>query len=200
MEQREIKEKVSDGHIYFSAILEMVGKPKEHVNGTIRDYVARLKNSENIIIAKEEYHDPKQLEESEMFSAFVELELLAKSTEHVVWFCFDYMPSSIEIFEPESLSYKTQEFTNFLNDLQARLHHIDMNFKKVNVTNQALNRNTENLLKNSIRVAISAGHTKVNDISKVLGIAEENLAKILDNLVENAVLRKSGDEYAITKK
>jgi len=39
---------------------------------------------------------------------------------------FDFMPSSIEILEPQSLELKSQELTDFLNDLITRLHNYNV--------------------------------------------------------------------------
>ena len=196
MDTKLIREKVSEGYIHISAIIEMVGKPKEHVDKTLRDYMKTIPEQKDIELVKEDYSEPKQIE-GEMFSAFVEVEVLTKGAEKLFDFCFDFMPSSIEIISPESIRYSSQRFTGFLNDLQSRLHELDMTVKRVNETNKQLNRNTENLLKNSIKLAIKSGNSKLSDISKNLGIAEENLSKIMDTLVETNLLKKEGDSYKL---
>ena len=125
MDEREIKEKIEKGYLHFNSIIEVLGKPKEHIEETIKAYVEKIKTNKNFIILNEKFSEAKPVE-GNLFNVFVELEALAKNTEELVFFCFDYMPSSIEIIEPEEIVYKNREFAGFLNDLQARLHGIDM--------------------------------------------------------------------------
>jgi len=44
-------------------------------------------------------------------STFVDLEMLTKGSEKLVWFCFDYLPSSIEIIDPQHIRYSGKEFS-----------------------------------------------------------------------------------------
>ena len=199
MDAKEIKEKVFDGYVHSSAIIEMVGKPKEHVEKTLKDYLATLKDQKDIELVKQDFSEPKEIE-GEMFSAFVEIELLTKGVGKLVDFCFDYMPSSIEIIEPESVKYRSYDFTAFLNDLQSRLHDLDMTVKTVNETNKQLNRNTENLLKNSIKLAISSGSDTIDKISSVLGISKENLSNIMETLVTANLISKDGEKFSIVSR
>ena len=196
MDKKEIREKIFEGYIHFTAIIEVLGKPKEHVEKALGDYLAKIKESEKLIFISEDVSEAKEVEGS-MFSTFAEVELMAKGTDAVINFCFDYMPSSIEIVDPDVLKYSSKALTNFLNDLQTRLHNLDMLVKTTNSKNQALNRNTENLLKNSIKLAVNSGHDTLGKMSKVLGISESNLGKIVDMLVEAESVVKDGDKLKL---
>ena len=193
MDKKEIREKIFDGYIHFTSVIEILGKPQEHVVKTLSDYLEKIKESKDLIFVSEETAEPKEVEGS-MFSTFSEIELLAKNTDVIINFCFDYMPSSIEIIEPSTLKYSSKDLTNFLNDLQTRLHNLDMLVKTTSTQNQTLNKNTENLLKNSIKLAIKSGNDTVATISKVLGISEQNLENITNMLVEANILEKDGDK------
>ncbi len=199
MEAKEIKEKVFDGHIHFSAIVEMVGKPKEHVEKTLKDYLKTIDEQKDIQLISEDFSEAKPVE-GEMFSAFVEVEILAKGVDKVANFCFDYMPSSIEIIDPESIKYRSSDFTDFLNDLQSRLHDLDMTVKTVNETNKQLNANVENLLLNSIKLAIRSGQDTIEKISKSLGILPDNLKEIMRLAAESGVLQQNGDKFTINSR
>ncbi|MFP4117308.1 MAG: hypothetical protein ACLFTR_00110 [Candidatus Woesearchaeota archaeon] len=195
MDNREIRDKLSEGYIHFTAIIEVLGKPKEHVEKALNDYLSKIKESKLIFI-KEETSEAKEVEDS-MFSTFSEVELMAKGTDALINFCFDYMPSSIEVVEPSILKYSSKALTDFLNDLQTRLHNLDMMVKTTKSKNQALNRNTENLLKNSIKLAVTSGYETVGSISKVLGISEKNLENITDTLVQSGSLKKDGEKLRL---
>lgn len=199
MNADEIKEKIYEGGVHFRVILEMVGKPKEHVEKTFKEYLEQLKQNEHISVISEDYNEPEEVE-GDMFSSFSELELVTDGLANVVWFCFDYMPSSVEIYEPSELKYKAQDFTDFLNDLQARLHHIDMSVKTVNATNQKLNKNTEALLKNAIALSIELGRDTADEIATSIGVASENAKEILNQLEMHGALIQSGGKYTVKKK
>src|SRR3989338_2372750 len=105
-------------HIRCRTIIEVLGKPKEHVESSIKDYVEHIKKDSELVILKEEFSEIK--EQGKLWSQFVELELVVKGTNKLIGFCFEYMPSSIEIIKPESLDMSNAELASFLNDLQAR--------------------------------------------------------------------------------
>lgn len=199
MEPKEIKEKVYDGHIHFSAIIEMVGKPKEHVEKTLKDYMKTINEQKDLELINEDFSEGKPVE-GEMFSTFVEVELLAKGVDKIFNFCFDYMPSSIEVIDPENLKYRSSDFTDFLNDLQSRLHELDMAVKTVNETNKQLNANVENLLLNSIKLAIRSGQDTLEDISKSLGIQPDNLKEVMRIASESGLISQEGEKFVINSK
>jgi hypothetical protein len=199
MNSEEIKEKIYEGGVHFKVILEMMGKPKEHVEETFKQYLEQLKKNEHITVLEEEFNEPKEVEGG-MFSSFVEMELLADDLSNVVWFCFDYMPSSVEVYEPQELKYKSHDFTDFLNDLQARLHQMDMTVKTVNATNLKLNKNAESLLRNSIALSIELGRDTPEEISKSIGVHLDGTKNILNQLEMHGALIQSGGKYSVKKK
>ncbi|MFW5852967.1 MAG: hypothetical protein ACOCUR_02970 [Nanoarchaeota archaeon] len=196
MDKQEISEKLYDGYLRCTAIFEMVGKPKEHVDKTLHDYMEQIKKAETVEVISEDFAEPTAVE-GEMFSSFVETEFLVKDSASLVWFCFDYLPSSIEIIEPEQIKYRSVDFTSFLNDLQSRLHQFDMSVKTVSEENKKISRNTENLLKNAIKLAIGSGKTTVDKISPALGIPVEDLEKIMNSLVEANLIVKENDSFSL---
>ena len=98
------------------AILEVIGKPKEHVEKTIKILVDKVKEDSEISILNENYAEIQPLEKT-MFSTFVELEMVFKGLPAVTGFCFDFMPSSIDIEKPEQLTLKNRDLSNFFNDM-----------------------------------------------------------------------------------
>src|SRR3989339_1846234 len=93
------------------AVLEVLGKPKEHVEKTIKLLVEKVKEDPEISILKEKFAEITQ-QEKEIFSTFVELEMVVKGVTTLTGFCFDFMPSSIEIEKPEILEVKNRDISN----------------------------------------------------------------------------------------
>ena len=196
MNDKEIKEKVETGYIYFSSIIEVLGKPKEHVEETIKVYVQKIKQNKNIKILREDYSKAKKVEEG-LFSIFVEIEALAKDSAELVFFCFDYMPSSIEIIGPEELKYNKGDFSDFLNDLQARLHNVDMALKQYKARNTMLIKNSAILLRNIILVFLEQGPRTRKEIAKRVGLPENKIEDILKIMIKESRIKKKGKEYEI---
>jgi len=195
MNNKEIKEKVEAGYIHFTTIIEVLGKPKEHVEQTIKVYVQKIKQNKNIKILKEDYSKVKKVEE--LFSIFVELEVLAKDSTELLFFCFDYMPSSIEVIEPEEIKYKKGDFSAFLNDLQARLHTIDMALKQYKARNTMLIKNSAILLRNIILVFLEQGPRTRKEISQRVGLPEDKIENILKIMIKESRIKKKGKKYEI---
>jgi len=116
------------------AIIEILGYPKEHVQETMNRVVEIVKKDYKLEDSK--IHEPKELDK--FWSTFVELELKIKKIDDLIGFCFDFMPSSIEIVEPSRLNVKTSEIANLFNDLLARLHQYDMIVKNLSAQNKLL--------------------------------------------------------------
>ena len=60
----------------------------------------------------------KKQEGEELWACFAEIKFSTNKVENLVSFCFDYMPSIIEVIEPKELLFSEVEVSHFLNDLQ----------------------------------------------------------------------------------
>lgn len=178
------------------AILEVLGKPKEHVENTIKMLVDKAKEYPELSIISEKTAELKKQGET-MFSTFAELEMVAKGINTLVGFCFDFMPSSIEIEKPEQLSLKRQDISNIFNDLQAKLHNMDMVAKTLKAERDFLKRNLNTMISNLITILIKIGKTTPEDLSKFTGINKEELEKHIDNLIKEGKIKKEGNLYQL---
>lgn len=198
MDKKEINKKIAEGWLHTRLIVEMLGKPKEHLDQTMKQYIEKLRDDKDIIIVKEEYSEPEDKEG--MFAEFVELEMLFRSIEILTFFCFDYMPSSVEIIAPEKVSYVTRDVMAFLNDLQARLHTIDMKLKTMLQENENLTRNAYTLLRNLVLLSVRQGEKTSEELSKITGLKPEDLTKFLEMFEkEENKIKKEGDKYSAVK-
>ena len=191
-----IKDKIEAGYIHFRAIIEMLGKPKEYIDETLHNYVAKLDENKELTVIKKDFAEPKA--EKELFSVFVEIELLAKSMYAMVGFCIDYMPSSIEIIEPERMMMRSQELSNFFNDLQIKLHHLDMIAKNLNAENINLRTNAGALLRNLIMQGLVLKSMTLKELTNYVGIPEEQLKPFVEARVNEGFVEKKGERYSAT--
>lgn len=120
-------------------IIEMAGRPVEHLKSAMETHLGRLNNQKNVDILKSEISEPKKLEaEEEMYTCFIEVEVEVESFSRLIELVFDFMPSSIEILEPSNLNFNSQEATSFVNTLSGRLHRYDEVTKIAQIRTQQL--------------------------------------------------------------
>jgi hypothetical protein len=194
----KIKQKVEEGWMHCIFIIEMLGKPKEHLEKTLKGYIITLKKDKKVKILKEEYAEPEKDKDSKLYTIFVELEVLINGATKVVDFCFDYLPSSVEILDPTSVEYQSQDFSSLLNDLLARLHQIDMALKNSNQENTILKKNSAIFLRNIIYLSLKQGKKKLTELSKDSGVPEQDLDKFLGILIKEKKLKMDKKSYSLS--
>lgn len=195
--KKEIKEKVAEGRILTRIIIEIVGKPKEHIEETLRVVVNNIKEQKDIKIVEEQLFNAEKQEE--MFSTFAELGILFKNMETLVGFCFDFMPSSVEILDPEKLSFKSNNFAGLINDLLARLHQINLKVVQNNAEKKTLKKNMLNMLKNTVMILLSIKSMQLEQLSKSSGINEKDLKPLLDAMVKEKTIDFKEGIYSLKK-
>lgn len=189
----DIAEKKEHGYLTVRTILEMVGKPKDHVQETIAKYVDHVKEDPDIEVLKVDLSDI--IEKDDMFSALAELDILVKDLPTLAGFCFQYMPSSIEISEPESLQFDNQKINAFLVSLQAKLHDVDMVARNARIELDDLKKNIYVLLTNMIQILTAQKGLSAEGISKLLGVPAKDLEGYLKLMVKDGKLLKTGNLY-----
>jgi hypothetical protein len=184
--------------IVFRAVIEVLGKPKEHVEASIKKFLENLRNDEKYKVIKDELAEIKKQED--MWAIFAELELTTEKIENLTNFCFEYMPSVIEVVEPKEIKLADSDFSQFLNDLQAKLHQVDMVAKHVKMENDFLKRGSTDLLKNYITVLLSKGNLTSDQLSKLTGVVKDKLEDYLDMLIdEKRIDLKEGIYFLVPK-
>ena len=122
-------------------IIEIAGRPPEHVVETLKTHIGQMKNLKDIEYLSETFSEPKKIdEEKDLYTCFAEVEIETKNFERLVELVFDFMPSSVEVLEPAELNFDLQGATAFLNNLTGRLHRYDEIAKMAQIQNQQLAR------------------------------------------------------------
>ncbi|RMF55520.1 hypothetical protein D6745_01960 [Candidatus Woesearchaeota archaeon] len=198
MSEKEVMHKVEEeGYIYIKTIIEVLGKPKEHVAETLKLVVQKAKENDKLIFVKEKSFEPKPQEK--LFSAFTEMELLVKNADALMDFCVEFMPSSVEILEPPMLDFKNTALSNLLNEFLGRLHKADMISKGYNAANQLLRKNIKTLVKNIILVTLKYKPMPLKELTRMVGIDEKTLKPFVDELIKNKTIILDDNKYRLAK-
>jgi hypothetical protein len=131
--------------IKIKAILEIMGSPEEHVSKTMNMVIEKIKENKDFEILSEKLADTIKVEDKPFWSKFVELDINFKNADQIMGFCFDFMPSSVELIEAKEIGLNKEAFENMTNDLTARLHQYDMMIRNLHAENVVLKKELKKL-------------------------------------------------------
>ena len=184
-------------HIRCKVIIEVLGKPKEHVEESLKTYIEKIKEDPELIVLNSQFVDAK--EKDKLWATFSELDMVIKGIPKLIAFCFDYMPSSVEISKPEQFIMKKSNVEDLVNDLQARLHTVDMVVKKQNHENEFLRQNLSKSVSNIILLSLASGDLDKEGLTKVTGIHDKELEVFLDKLIKDNKIKIEEGIYILVK-
>ncbi|MBS3090254.1 hypothetical protein J4433_00610 [Candidatus Pacearchaeota archaeon] len=120
-------------------VIEVLGRPAEHVASALEQLVERLGKESEIQVVNKKFYKPKESEKTKgMFFAFAEIEIKTSTITRLAEICFSYMPSSVEIVHPYELKMTLNDANAILNLLVARLHNYDAIAKSLTIENTIL--------------------------------------------------------------
>ena len=82
-----------------------------------------------------------------------------------------------------------------MNDLQGKLHKLDMGVKQLTNENQFLKKNIYSLSANIVSLALKVGAKKLKDLAKLSGMSEKHMEDFLDSLIKKGMVKKEGEDY-----
>lgn len=132
-----VKEKLNQGWIRCSVMLEILGKPADYIDEIMRKVVSTMEGEANITVLDKKFNEPKEVENG-LFSTFSELELLMKNMATAMEFILSYMPSHIEIIEPSEMKFGMLDANEFLNRFAGKVHQYDEVLKRTDIENVML--------------------------------------------------------------
>ena len=106
--------------ITIKALIEIAGFPQTHVDETMEKVLEMLNKEPTIKIIKKEVGKAEKIKE--LWSSFVDLELDLDNLAALHKFCFDYLPTSIEIQDITEIKFEVKELNNFINDTLLKIH------------------------------------------------------------------------------
>lgn len=195
MDDDEIEEKMRKGFIRARIIFEIIGKPKEHIEETLKKYIEEIKSKSDVLIISKEFASGKEIENS-LFATFCEIDLLVEKIEILTDFCYSYLPASIEIIEPENMEMTNVKFSNIFNDLLLRLHEVSMELKKVIGHQKFAEGNNVKLIYNLVLLSLKNGKKTLKEIQEDTNVNEDDLIKFLNELVSMNYIKKEDEYYS----
>ena len=191
----EAEKQGEHAHIRCRTIIEVLGKPKEYVEDSLKQYIEHIKKDSELVVLNEDYSEME--EQGKLWSKFVELDIVIKGTSKLISFCFEYMPSSIEVMKPEQLIMTNAELSNFLNDLQARLHDVDMIVKKLKAENDFVKQNMNTIIHNALLICLKVSKLSLEQLSQITGVDKKELEIFVEKLLKENKIKREDDVYSL---
>jgi len=168
-------------------IVEMIGRPKEHLESTVREYIKKMGSEKGVKIINEKHNEAKIIEHkkpeekeiktrAELFSTFAEIETEIKDIETLMQILLVYMPSHIEIISPESINIDNIELNGFFNEVIRKMHEYDGIAKSMIMQNKIIKEQFQEI---------------IEDIRKPTQKVEENAPKGVESIEEKSDIKEN---------
>jgi hypothetical protein len=171
-------------------IVEMAGRPAEHLTASIEKHIGVLNEVKDIKVHSIKVSEPREIEIDEMngvekgekmFSVFAEADFECESFARLTETMFDFMPSSVEVLEPTRVTMDLNESTNLLNTISGRMHRYDEVAKIAGARLQQMN-------------------TQLQMAKNILTAKDMELAKFRKKTTKKKVAKKTKPKKKVAKK
>jgi len=122
-----VKKKMKEGWIRAWMAVEVLAVTKEAADSSLKKHIDMMSGEKDAIIYRKDFRDTKEAENpfkkgGKAYSKVVELELVSRRFENLVYIVMNYAPSSVEILEPATLKMEVGEAQGILNNLAELIH------------------------------------------------------------------------------
>lgn len=107
-------------------ILEIIGKPAEHLVETLKDLIKKMDSEEYVEVKTNKIHEPVLMkDQKDFYTTFAEVEVEVEEIAYLVILMFKYMPANVEIVYPELIALTNIGWSDILSEITRRLHGYD---------------------------------------------------------------------------
>ncbi|MBU2616718.1 MAG: hypothetical protein KKB79_01920 [Nanoarchaeota archaeon] len=137
---------VDETKIQAVFILDIIGKPAEHLVDSLHRIVEKIGREKGVSLTSKDVKEPALIKDQEEFySTFAEIELEVDDISTLTNLVFKYMPAHLEILTPHLLAMTSNIFNDVLNELIRRLHGYDEISRVMQTEKQVLLKKIEEL-------------------------------------------------------
>jgi|TARA_Y100000310_G_scaffold141354_1_gene140788 hypothetical protein len=107
-------------------IIEVLGKPPEHLTETLNDLVKKIDDEKGVSVKTKKINEPTLVkDQKDFYTGFAEVEVEIEEILYLAVLMFKYMPAHIEIIYPELIVLSNNGWNDILNEITRRLHGYD---------------------------------------------------------------------------
>lgn len=140
-EERETK------GIIATIILEIIGKPPEHLIKTLEELIEKIDKENGVRVTNKKINEPILMKDSkEFYTTFAEVDLEVEDILYLAIIMFKYMPAHIEVVKPELIALTNNGWTDILSELTRRLHGYEEVARIIKIQNAKMQKKLNELL------------------------------------------------------
>ena len=114
-------------------VLEVIGKPPEHLVEALEELIKKMDEEKGVKVREKKINEPVIIKDAKtgeenkqgFYTTFAEIEVEVEDILYLAVLMFKYMPSHIEIIEPELIALTNSGWNDIFNELTRRLHGYD---------------------------------------------------------------------------
>lgn len=189
-------ERIEQGMYLARVVIEILAKPQEYAVEVRTNVLKKIKEDTEMLVDHEYIAEPKE-EENKFYSTFLELEIWFKDLKKLQSFCIDFLPSNIEVLEPENAVFKLNDVNHMLNDLAIKLHAIDKAYRYANTEKMQLNYTITKIIQNGCMFALKTSAFTAEQLAQMFQVDPKPLKDFLEPLVKKGKIKQIGDKYSL---
>ncbi|MFQ5647990.1 MAG: hypothetical protein ACE5FW_02030 [Candidatus Aenigmatarchaeota archaeon] len=125
--KEQIKRNLKEGWIKSSLIIEVLATSEDAAKSALEKHVKQLGEENGVLVYKKDWGGFKKVDKpfkdiETAYSYFVELEMLTRNFERLVYLVMNYGPTSVEILEPKHIKLDMGEAQGILVSLADIIH------------------------------------------------------------------------------
>jgi len=132
--------------IKATIILEIIGKPPEHLVETLEGLSKNIDEEKGVVVLGKKINEPILMKDSkEFYTTFAEIEIEVEDILYLAVVMFKYMPAHVEVVEPELIALTNNGWTDILSELTRRLHGYDEIARMMQIQNSQMQKKMDEL-------------------------------------------------------
>jgi len=127
MSDEKAEKKLKEGWIKSWMMIEALAITNDAVKSALERHIEKMGLEKGIMVAKKDFKKVEKVNKpfeniKVAYSGVVELEVLTKDYDRLVYLVLNYAPSAIEVMEPKKISIDAGEAQGILNSLAELMH------------------------------------------------------------------------------
>jgi len=141
--------------IKANLIIEIMGRPPKHIAETLNTIVIKIGSEKGVELINKKFHKPKSIKDAKnLYMTFSEVEAEFENLDSFFTVIFNYMPSNVEIFDPEKIKLNNYDLNTLSNFILSRLHKYDAIAKGIMTERNIMMKQLEDLRKQGVKLEI----------------------------------------------
>lgn len=132
-------------------IIEVLGKPPEHLTETLNEIIKKIDEEKGVSVLSKKINEPILMkDQKEFYTTFAEIEVEVKEIFNLGILIFKYMPAHIEVISPELIALTNNGWNDIFNEITRRLHGYDEIARIIQAEKNILEKKLREVLNNNI--------------------------------------------------